>query len=274
MKFGVSTFVTDEGIRPDVLATALEERGFESMFLAEHSHIPRGSSAPDGFELTRPYFRSLDPFIALTAAATATHNLRLGTGVALLAQRDIIHTAKEVASLDLLSHGRAILTVGAGWNEEEMRNHGVDPRTRGQRLDEQLAALRMIWTQEESSFHGTHIDFGPMYQWPKPVQQPHPPIYIGGNSQAARRRVAEYGDGWFPNMITPNDIRDMRTASAARGRTDVVMNAPADEDQPQLLDEFVDAGADRATFHIPTETESATLRKLDQLASIIRRFDS
>lgn len=272
MKFGVSAFVTDEGIRPDILAKALEERGFESMFLAEHSHIPRGSTAPDGTALARPFYRSLDPFIALTAAATATHNLRLGTAVALLTQRDIIHTAKEVASLDLLSGGRTILTVGAGWNIEEMRNHGVDPRTRGHRLDEQLAAVKTIWTQEEPSFHGTHIDFGPMYQWPKPIQQPHPPIYIGGHSPAARRRAADYGNGWFPNTVEPRDIREMRASLAARGRADVVLNAPADEDQPELLDQFADAGADRATFHIPSEPESATLRKLDHLADLITRL--
>ncbi|MBB4933165.1 putative F420-dependent oxidoreductase [Lipingzhangella halophila] len=272
MKFGISTFVTDEGIRPDALGKALEERGFESVFLAEHSHIPKGATAPDGSELERPYYRGLDPFIALTAAASATKNLLLSTGVALLVQRDVLHTAKEVASLDLLSGGRTILTVGAGWNRAEMRNHGVDPVTRGRRLDEQLAVLKAIWTQDEASFHGEHVDFGPVYMWPKPVQRPHPPIYIGGHSPAARRRVAEHGDGWFPITATSDDIREMRASLAARGRTGVVMNVPGDADSPASLAEYAEAGAERATFHIETMPESATLRKLDDLAKLVARY--
>ncbi|TCP57240.1 putative F420-dependent oxidoreductase [Tamaricihabitans halophyticus] len=269
MKFGVSTFVTDEGIRPDALAKALEERGFDSLFLAEHSHIPLGTTTPDGSTLDRQFYRTLDPFIALTAAASATENLLLGTGVTLLVQRDVIHTAKEVASLDLLSHGRAVLTVGAGWNRTEMRNHGVDPATRGRKLDEQLAALKTIWTKSEATFTGEHVNFGPMFQWPKPVQQPHPPIYIGGHSPAARRRVAEHGDGWFPVVATVADVREMRAALIARDRADVVLNVPAEENQPALLAEFAEAGADRATFDIPTESESATLRRLDALAALV-----
>ncbi len=146
MKFGISTFVTDEGIRPDVLGAALEERGFDSLFLAEHSHIPvsRESPYPGGGDLPRVYYRTLDPFVALAAAATATSELLLGTGIALLIQRDLIHTAKEVASLDVISDGRALFGVGVGWNREEMRNHGTDPKTRGALIDEQLAALKEI----------------------------------------------------------------------------------------------------------------------------------
>ncbi|HEY3469619.1 MAG TPA: TIGR03619 family F420-dependent LLM class oxidoreductase, partial [Amycolatopsis sp.] len=168
MKFGISTFVTDEGIRPDVLGAALEERGFDSLWLAEHSHIPvsRESPYPGGGDLPRVYYRTLDPFVALSAAAVATSELLLGTGIALLTQRDLIHTAKEVASLDLISDGRMRFGVGIGWNREEMRNHGTDPKTRGALIDEQLAALKEIWTKDEAEFHGKHVDFDPIFAWP------------------------------------------------------------------------------------------------------------
>ncbi|RZQ64984.1 LLM class F420-dependent oxidoreductase [Amycolatopsis suaedae] len=272
MKIGISTFATDETLRPDALARAVEERGFESLFLAEHSHMPKGSTGPDGAELGRAYYRSLDPFLALTAAASSTERLLLGTGVALLVQRDVIHTAKEVATLDLLSGGRVLFTVGAGWNRAEMRNHGVDPGSRGRRLDEQLAALKLIWTRDEASFRGAHVEFGPIHMWPKPVQSPHPPIYIGGHSAAARRRVVEYGDGWFPITVTPDDVRGMRATLAAHGRTGVVINVPADEDDLDLVHEFAEAGADRATFHLTTVGDAATLRKLDELAAVRERL--
>ncbi|GAA1997547.1 LLM class F420-dependent oxidoreductase [Nocardiopsis rhodophaea] len=272
MKFGISTFVTDDGIRPDALGTALEERGFESLFLAEHSHIPSGTTAPDGTELGRVYYRTLDPFIALTAAASATKNLVLGTGIALLIQRDVIHTAKEAATLDLLSGGRVILAVGVGWNKKEMRNHGTDPRTRGRLLDEQIAALKAIWTRDEAEFHGDHVDFDPIHMWPKPVQRPHPPVYIGGQSSAALARLATQGDGWFPVHATPDEIAQVRESLAAQGRTGVTLNAPADQGDLATLGKFAEAGADRATFHLDTLPESATLRKLDELAAVTERF--
>src|SRR3954468_17116994 len=235
MKFGISTFVTDEGIRPDVLGAALEERGFDSLFLAEHSHIPvnRESPYPGGGDLPRVYYRTLDPFVALSAAATATSELLLGTGIALLIQRDLIHTAKEVASLDVISDGRALFGVGVGWNREEMRNHGTDPKTRGALMDEQLAALKEIWTKDEAEFHGRHVDFDPIYAWPKPVQQPHPPIYLGGESPAALRRLAAFGDAWLPRAPTPpKEITRVREWLAEQGRDGVpftVFAADTDE---------------------------------------------
>src|SRR5436305_5356032 len=160
MKIGINTFLTDEGIEPTVLGPALEERGFESLFLAEHSHIPasRRTPYPAGGDLPRMYYRTLDPFVALTAVAVTTQRLRLGTGVALLPQRDVIHTAKEVVSVDRISGGRFIFGVGVGWNRDEMENHGTDPSTRGALVDEQLAALRLIWTEELAEFHGKFID--------------------------------------------------------------------------------------------------------------------
>ncbi|NGO70684.1 LLM class F420-dependent oxidoreductase [Streptomyces boncukensis] len=268
MRIGIATFVTDEGIRPDTLARAAEERGFDSLFLAEHSHIPQGATATDGSPIPHRFHRSLDPFLALTAAATATERLLLGTGVALLIQRDVIHTAKEVATLDLLSGGRAILAVGAGWNRPEMRNHGTDPRTRGRLLDEQLAALKAIWTRETAAYDGDFVRFGPLHMWPKPVQRPHPPLYIGGNGAAARARVAEAGDGWFPTEVSPAELRTVRAWLADRGRGGAVLNAPADPSRPEELNRYAEAGADRATFQLETLPEAETLRRLDELAAV------
>jgi probable F420-dependent oxidoreductase len=274
MRFGVSTFITDEGIRPDVLGRALEERSFSSLFIAEHSHIPvsRESPYPAGGELPRRYYRTLDPFVALTAVAAVTSRLTLATGIALLPQRDVIHTAKQVASLDLVSDGRVAFGVGVGWNREEMRNHGTDPATRGALVDEQLAALKQIWTTEQAEFHGKYVDFDPIYLWPKPVQQPHPPIYLGGESEAALRRLATYGDAWLPRSHTkPQEIRRVRDWLVEQGREGVpftVFGAKADEG---LLAGFAEAGVDEVTLNLETLREADTLRSLDELAAVAAR---
>ena len=271
MRFGIATFVTDEGIRPDVLGRALEERGFSSLFLAEHSHIPvsRESPYPGGGELPRKYYRTLDPFVALTAAAAVTSRLLLGTGVALLPQRDLIHTAKEVASLDVVSDGRVAFGVGVGWNKEEMRDHGTDPATRGALMNEQLDALRRIWTTEQAEYHGEHVDFDPIYLWPKPVQQPHPPIYVGGASLAALRRLATYGAGWIPvGAVSAAEIDRVRGWLADQGRDDVpviVFGADADE---RRLAEFAEAGVAEVALSLETFPEDETLRSLDALAGV------
>ncbi|SFW89769.1 LLM class F420-dependent oxidoreductase [Amycolatopsis australiensis] len=272
MEFGISTFVTDEGIRPDVLGKALEERGFDSLFLAEHSHIPvsRESPYPGGGDLPEKYKRTLDPFVALAAAGTATSDLLLGTGIALLPQRDVIHTAKEVASLDLVSGGRVLFGIGVGWNREEMRNHGTDPATRGALADEQLAALKRIWTSEQAEFHGAHVDFDPIFSWPKPVQKPHVPIYIGGESEAALKRLAKYGDGWLLRGHTHFDeVRRVRGWLADQGRDDVrfaVFGGPA---KPKVIDGFREAGVERYTFLLETLPETETLKALDELAGYL-----
>lgn len=274
MRFGIATFITDEGIRPDALGRALEERGFSSLFIAEHSHIPvrRESAYPSGGELPRRYFRTLDPFVALTAAAAVTSRLVLGTGIALLPQRDVIHTAKEVASLDLVSGGRVAFGVGVGWNREEMRNHGTDPTTRGALMDEQLAALKQIWTFEQAEFHGKHVDFDPIYLWPKPVQQPHPPIYLGGESPAALRRLAAYGDAWLPRAHTePSEIRRVREWLVEQGREGVPFTVFAADTDERLLAGFAEAGIDEVTLFLDTLPETETLRSLDALAAIAAR---
>ncbi|WP_409465895.1 LLM class F420-dependent oxidoreductase [Amycolatopsis sp. GA6-003] len=271
MDFGISTFVTDEGIRPDVLGEAAEERGFASLFLAEHSHIPasRETPYPSGGELPRVYYRTLDPFVALTAAAVNTSNLQLGTGVALLIQRDVIHTAKEVASLDLVSRGRVVFGVGAGWNREEMVNHGTDPKTRGALLNEQIQVLKQIWTQEQAEFHGKHFDFDPFFAWPKPVQTPHPPIYVGGASDAALKRLVEHGDGWIPNpAVTPDEVRRVRRHLADAGRADLpstLFGGPADAD---AIKQYADAGLNQYGFMLPTLPEAETLALLDEYAQL------
>ncbi|WP_432851795.1 LLM class F420-dependent oxidoreductase [Amycolatopsis sp. CA-161197] len=271
MDFGISTFVTDEGIRPDVLGEALEERGFDSLFLAEHSHIPvsRESPYPGGGDLPEKYKRTLDPFVALTAAAVNTSNLVLGTGIALLIQRDVIHTAKEVASLDLVSRGRVAFGVGVGWNREEMANHGTDPTTRGALIDEQIEALKAIWTEEQAEYHGKHVDFDPIFAWPKPVQTPHPPIYVGGESPAALRRLARLGDAWLPRQQTPSDeIKRVREWLAEQGRTDVPFTVFGGAPDADAVKRFAEAGVERYTFMLPTLPEAETLAALDDLARL------
>ncbi|MET8159064.1 LLM class F420-dependent oxidoreductase [Sphaerisporangium sp. NPDC005289] len=271
MRVGVTTFITDEGIRSAVLAKALEERGFDSLFLHEHSHVPVKRETPFimGGELPRVYYRTLDPFVALSVAATVTDDLLLGTGVALLAQRDVIHTAKEVASLDLVSHGRVIFGVGTGWNREEMRDHGTDPRTRGALLNERLTAIKEIWTKDEAEFHGRYVDFDPMFCWPKPVQDPHPPIYIGGDGQAALARVAEHGDGWMPHSADdPARVRP-QLDQLAEVAGDVPVIVASVSPDAELIAAYAEAGADRLALSLPTLPEDETLHVLDEFATLV-----
>jgi len=271
MKFGIATFVTDEGISPLALGPALEERGFDSVYLAEHSHIPvsRDSPYPSGGDLPRKYYRTLDPFVALTALAASTRNLLVGTGIALLPQRDVIHLAKEVASVDLVSGGRFQFGVGVGWNREEMRNHGTDPRTRGALMDEMLAALVQIWSTDEAEFHGRYVDFDPIYSWPKPVQHPHPPIYVGGESDAALARLARFGDAWFPRSnTTPDKLRQVREWLVEKGRPEVPFTIFGAGKDPATLAGYAEGGVERITFLLETMPESETLAELDVLARL------
>ena len=203
MKFGISTFVTDDGIDPVSLARAIEERGFDSLVIAEHTHIPasRESAYPMGGELPSIYYRTLDPFVTLAAAAAVTSRIELFTGIALLIQRDPIITAKEAASIDLISGGRFVFGVGAGWNLEELRHHGTDPKTRGAVLDERIEAIKALWTTEPAEYHGKYVDFDSSYIRPKPIRKPHPPIYIGGDSGATVKRVIRHEAGWISNPL-------------------------------------------------------------------------
>ncbi|GGV01886.1 LLM class F420-dependent oxidoreductase [Actinomadura cremea] len=269
MKFGVSTFVTDDGIRPAALGRALEERGFGSLFLAEHTHIPvkRESPWPGGDELPRMYYRTLDPFVVLSAVASVTERLRLGTGIALVIQRDPIVLAKEVASLDLISGGRAVLGVGAGWNREEMRNHGTEPKTRMRLLRERVLAVKELWTKDEAEFHGEFVDFDPVFLYPKPVQDPHPPVLIGGAGPTTFDRVVEFGDGWMPiygrgTDAFPAQIAELRERAGRRVPVTVFGVPPRPED----VESLEAAGVDEVLFNLKTEPEEETLRRLDRLA--------
>ena len=269
MKFGISTFVTDEGIAPGALARVIEERGFDSLFVAEHTHIPlsRESPWPRGGELPRRYYRTLDPFITLTAAAAATEHLLLGTGVALVIERDPIITAKEVASLDLVSGGRVIFGVGVGWNREEMENHGTDPRTRGKLTNERIRAMIEMWTKDEPEFHGQYVDFDPIGIWPKPVQKPYPPIYVGGGSRAFGR-IAESGDAWLANGLPPDKLEPMLGKLQEVAGRDVPVTVFNASSAPEDLEAYARLGVERLLLSMPTLPESETLNQLDDLAQV------
>jgi probable F420-dependent oxidoreductase len=272
VEFGVSTFVTDDGIAPAALGRALEERGLGSLYLAEHTHIPvkRESPWPGGAELPRMYYRTLDPFVALTAAAAVTERLRVGTGIALVVQRDPIHLAKQVASLDLVSGGRAVLGVGAGWNREEMRNHGTEPTTRMRLLRERVLAVKELWTKDEAEFHGEFVDFDPVFSYPKPVQDPHPPVMIGGAGPTTFDRVVEFGDGWMPIFGRGTDVLAGKIAElrerAGRRVPVTVFGAPG---RRETVAELAAAGVDEVLFNLRTEPEGDTLRYLDRLAELL-----
>ncbi|MFF1420513.1 LLM class F420-dependent oxidoreductase [Streptomyces sp. NPDC058280] len=273
MKFGVSTFITDQGIAPTALGRAIEERGLDSLFIAEHTHIPadRRSPYPGGGELPEMYYRTLDPFVALTAAAAVTERLLLGTGVALVVQRDPIITAKEVASLDLVSGGRVLFGVGVGWNREEMENHGTDPRTRGRLVDERLRAMRELWTEDKAEFHGEFVDFDPVYSWPKPVQRPHPPLYVGGG-EAAFKRVAALGDAWLANSMSAGQLGPQIDRLRAVAGRQVPVTVYAVEKEPEIVEQYTRLDVERLLFYLPTMPEAETLAYLDQLADVARRF--
>jgi probable F420-dependent oxidoreductase len=245
------------------------------LFVAEHSHVPLAFEEPypGAGELPRQLLRTLDPFVALTSAAAATHRLMLATGVLLLAQRDVIHTAKEVATLDLISGGRVILGVGVGWNRHEMRNHRLDPMTRGAKMNEQIRALKQLWGNDTAEFHEAFVDFTPLELRPKPVQQPHPPIYVGGVSRAALERVQSLGDGWLPlGGVAPGKIVRARQWLADNGRPRVAITICGAAAVKATLSAYADAGVDEVALQLPTLPESATLRQLDELASLAEFF--
>ncbi|MEV6420993.1 LLM class F420-dependent oxidoreductase [Streptomyces sp. NPDC051662] len=273
MKFGVSTFITDQGIAPTPLGRAIEERGLDSLFIAEHTHIPadRRTPYPGGGELPEIYYRTLDPFVALSAVAAVTERILLGTGIALVVQRDPIITAKEVASLDLVSAGRCVFGVGIGWNEEEMENHGANPRTRGRLVDERLQAMRELWTKEKAEFHGEFVDFDPVYSWPKPVQRPHPPIYVGGG-EGAFKRVAAFGDAWLANSTGAGELAPKIERMRGVAGRDVPVTVYAVEKEPEIVEQYTRLDVERLLFYLPTMPEAGTLAYLDEIAGVAERF--
>jgi probable F420-dependent oxidoreductase len=275
MRFGVLTFVTDEGIGAAELGVALQERGFESLFVAEHTHIPVNSKTPypSGGPIPRKYYRTLDPFVALTAAAVAAENLVVGTGIALVPQRDPIVTAKEVASLDLLLQGRFRFGVGVGWLREEIANHGVDPGVRGRLTDERLDAMLAIWTQEQAEFHGEFVDFDPIYCWPKPVTKPFPPLYVGGGSTTFKR-IARLGAGWIAIAPSPKLLSGSLEELRAIAGDDVPVTVCqwGEEQTAKAVAGYQDLGVERVLMDLPTEPREQTLRRLDELAADLARL--
>lgn len=273
MKFGISTFITDQGIRPAPLGRAVEERGFDSLLIAEHTHIPadRRSPFPGGGDLPEKYYRTLDPFVALSSVAAVTDQLLVGTGIALVAQRDPITTAKEVASLDLVSEGRAVFGVGVGWNREEMQNHGTDPRSRGRLVDERLRAMKELWSQEKAEFHGEFVDFDPVYAWPKPVGGQHPPIWVGGG-EGAFDRVAELGDVWLANSVPPEELDPQISRLRERAGRDVPVTVYAASSEPELIEKYSELDIERLLLYLPTLPEGESRERLDRLAESARQF--
>jgi probable F420-dependent oxidoreductase len=265
MDFGIGYFATHDGLDPASFARMIEERGHRSLFFPEHTHIPasRETPYPAGGELPRAYSHTYDLFVAITAAVTATRSLRVGSGICLVTERDPIITAKEVASIDHLSGGRLDFGVGAGWNREEMRDHGTDPRQRMTVMAERVEAMQAIWTEAEASYHGEHVDFDRIWSWPKPLQRPHPPVLVGGNGPTVLDRVLRFGDGWMPNN-TGEDLlaraRELR-ARAERPLRVTIMGAPA---KPDLLEEFEREGIDRAVRWIPSTTHGPAERALER----------
>jgi probable F420-dependent oxidoreductase len=278
MDVGVFYFPSDYGIDVAKLARALEDRGFESLFLPEHTHIPvsRKTPFPCGGELPKCYVHSHDPFVALAFAGAATKKLKLGTGVCLVPQRDPIITAKTIASLDAMSGGRFVFGIGAGWNQDEMENHGTIYDTRYKVMRERVLAMRALWTQEQASFHGEFVNFDPTWMWPKPEQKPHPPILLGGNTDHTLRRVVSFCDGWIPlgrrGFDAPKEIERLKRAAEGAKRDPnslsiTVFGAPADK---ATLDAWRNAGIERALLQIPDETPDEILRLVDKLAPLTK----
>lgn len=274
MQIGISTFVNDDTIDTVSLARAIEERGFGSLAVAEHTHIPasRESAYPGGGELPSIYYRTLDPFVTLAAAAAVTSQIELVTGIALLIQRDPIITAKEAASIDLISNGRFVFGVGAGWNIEELRNHGTDPKTRGALLDERIEAIKALWADDPAEYHGTYVDFESSFIRPKPVQKPHPPIFIGGDSDATVKRVIRHGAGWISNPLPverlARRIGEMRDGAGH----DVPLAQFGTPVNPDYWSAAEELGFGRLALLLPTKPLDDSLRLLDDYAEQVARY--
>jgi probable F420-dependent oxidoreductase len=271
MEFGVGYFPTDFGMAPGPLARLVEDHGQESLFFAEHTHIPasRESPWPGGADLPSKYWHTHDQFVALTAAAAATARLRVGSGICLVTERDPIVTAKAVASVDHLSGGRMEFGVGAGWNREELRNHGTDPRRRMAVLRERIEAMQAIWTQEEASFAGEHVAFDRIWSYPKPVQRPHPPILVGGDGPTVFDRVLAFGDAWFPNYRSPDELYGRIDELRARADRRIEVQAiglPADA---RHLERAAGAGLTRVVRWLPSAGRSQVERALERWESAI-----
>jgi len=277
MELGASIFFTDYSITPVELAVAMEERGFDSVWAAEHSHIPVPRRTRADSELGKRYYDVMDPFVTLTAAACATKRLKIATGICLVIQRDTIQTAKLVASLDQVSRGRFLFGIGGGWNQEEIENHGTVFTTRMKKMREQIEAMKAIWTETKPEYHGELVDFDTIMTWPKPAQKPHPPVILGGAFPWAARRAIRYGNGWYPNAASGNPeeyLPAFRKMAHGVGRDPAglpvtIGGAPDDLDK---LKRFRDLGAARVNVSLMSDTRDDILPILDKWAGYIRQL--
>jgi probable F420-dependent oxidoreductase len=281
MQIGAAMFFTDYSMAPAELGRALEERGFESLWAPEHSHIPlsRKSPFPSGGELPKQYYDAMDPFVTLSVAAAATKKLKLGTGVCLVIQRDTIQTAKAVASLDQVSGGRFLFGIGGGWNQDEMEDHGTVYATRFKKMREQIEAMREIWTKSKPEYHGETVDFPPMMTRPKPVQNPLP-VIVGGAFPHGARRALRYGNGWIPHSRRPHyeDVTDFlpqfrqMAAEAGRNPAEVPVTVWGAAENADRLQRYRDQGVARVVVSLPSEPAAKTLPRLDRWAELIRHI--
>lgn len=278
MDVGVFYFPTDYGINVAELGKALEDRGFGSLYVPEHTHIPlsRKTPFPGGGELPKRYSHTHDPFVALSFAAAATRKLKIGTGICLVPQHEPIVTAKAIASLDQLSGGRFVFGIGGGWNVDEMENHGATHKDRFKIMREHVLAMKALWTQEEASFHGQFVNFDPVWSYPKPAQRPHPPIILGGESDHTLRRVVEYCDGWFPRTRAGFDpveaVERLKKMALEKGRDPkslsiTVFGAP---NKAEALASYAKAGIDGALLAVPDGTRDEILAFLDKQAPLTK----
>jgi probable F420-dependent oxidoreductase len=275
MDFGVGYFPTHDGIPPGALARWLEERGHESLFFAEHTHIPasRESEWSGGAELPPKYWHMYDLFVALTAAAEATTRLRVGSGICLVIERDPILTAKEVASVDHLSGGRMEFGVGAGWNREEMRNHGTDPRLRMAVLRERVEAMKAIWTQDPASYAGEHVSFDRIMSFPKPAQRPHPPVLVGGDGPRVEERVLAFGDAWLPNYRGDAEILRRTRELLARAERPIEVHMIGVPAEAREIERVHEAGARRAVRWLPSGSRSVIEPELERWEAAVADFN-
>lgn len=276
MLFGATIFPTADAMPPAELGRALEERGFESFWVAEHTHIPasRRSPWPGGADLPQMYYETMDPFVALTAAATATTTLKVATGITLIPQHSPITMAKQVASIDHISGGRFLFGVGGGWNAEEMENHGTEFGTRWKLVRERIEAMKAIWADDPAEYHGEFVDFDPIWSKPKPVQTPHPPIHVGGASPWGPRRAARYGNGWMPingrgSMLDELPVLAEECEKNGRDISEIELSLYAAPPDPAAVEEHEAAGVARFVFGLPPAGADVLLPILDDYAKVI-----
>lgn len=279
MQIGIFAPTTDYAVPTHLLAKACEERGFESFWVPEHTHIPvsRRSAFPGGGELPKEYSHLNDPFVVLAAAAAVTRTIKLGTGISLVVEHDPILQAKQVASLDRLSNGRFIFGIGAGWNLEEMRDHGTDPNTRWALLGERVRAMKEIWTRDEAEFHGKFVDFDKMWSWPKPLQQPHPPLHLGSATALGRKRVVQGYDGWLPIGMNSRQlaegIADLHRLAREHGRDPASIEVTFFWPKPELepLERLRELGLTRAVLAVPANADfDKLLPRLDRYMELAK----